>query len=235
MTDDSRMLHQWQRQWIARIQKMDTLGVVTTEENRMGSVQSPIHIYKHNIQQRLTESLAFSYPALLAEMGEVAFTELIIAFLAVNLPDDPDLMLYGDGLASFLRNRIVNRHDYAELARLEWFLHECTLTHQHPLAICEIDASVSLGKMSGHNVILERRPRILRTTTTNLTRVAPITRWIYGLWMMAPVTHPRCLGFARWGTQGGSVTWACLLGNMCSFDFLPTPAKFGGSSVVWPL
>ena len=113
MTDDSRMLHQWQRQWIARIQKMDTLGVVTTEENRMGSVQSPIHIYKHNIQQRLTESLAFSYPALLAEMGEVAFTELIIAFLAVNLPDDPDLMLYGDGLASFLRNRIVNRHDYA--------------------------------------------------------------------------------------------------------------------------
>lgn len=163
------MLRQWQRQWIARLQKVDPLVGVLPEDSWTVHHQSACRIYQNNIQQRLTESLAFIYPALLTAMGEELFAELVSTFIAADLPTDPDLMRYGEHLASFLTlqggvDPDRTRHDFAGLARLEWFFHMSAFVYEHPFDLYESGAPIPLGNLSGKTLYLDQQPPLLRTS-----------------------------------------------------------------------
>ncbi|WP_437560423.1 HvfC/BufC family peptide modification chaperone [Acidithiobacillus sulfuriphilus] len=163
------MLRQWQSQWIARLQKVEPLVGVLSKDSSTAQHQSFFRIYQNNIQQRLTESLAFIYPALLTAMGDVPFAELVSAFSAVDLPIDPDLMRYGEHLASFLTlpggvHHGRTPHDFAGLARLEWFIHASAFVYEHPSDLYESGAPIPLGNLSGKTLYLDQQPPLLRTT-----------------------------------------------------------------------
>ncbi|RMF15312.1 MAG: DUF2063 domain-containing protein [Alphaproteobacteria bacterium] len=74
--------------------------------NRLGrpTAEWAMRIHRNNVLGALRGALAGLYPALLALVGEEAFTELVRAFAAAHPPRDGRLTHYGTEMADFLRD-----------------------------------------------------------------------------------------------------------------------------------
>lgn len=171
MTDTICTLHQWQRQWLATI--LDAGFVSKTGDSSDARAQPlALAVYWNNIQQRLEESLAFHYPALLNAVGAEKFNVLALEFIAENLPEDPDLMRYGHYLPCFLNNRADIPKDYLDIAHLESFLNQCAWVARQDTSFPLPVIPISLGTYGGQKLSLVGELQIWRTTSAVLEHVA---------------------------------------------------------------
>lgn len=91
--------------------------------NRLGqpTAEWAMRIHRNNVLGALRGALAGLYPALLALVGEEAFTELVRAYASAHPPEDGRLTHYGTEMASFLRGwpAAAGMAWLADLAELE--------------------------------------------------------------------------------------------------------------------
>ncbi|MGC9216883.1 putative DNA-binding domain-containing protein [Acidithiobacillus sp.] len=163
MKENSASLHRWQRAWVTQL--------LESNENRPTS--PALSFYRVSLQNRLLDSLATIYPAVVHLGGGDVFARIATGYWRWHLPEDPDLMLYGEHFGAFLRSSEHHKKEYAKAAQLEWFLHRCTLECCHPLVPREYEAPILLGRLSDRAVYLERRPRLFRTDRATYETVAP--------------------------------------------------------------
>jgi len=79
-------------------------------------------IYADAYRRRLVEALADAYAKTRLLLGEAAFDDAALAYIAANPPTTRSLRWYGGGLVAHLREALPRDPDVAELAQLDWAL-----------------------------------------------------------------------------------------------------------------
>jgi hypothetical protein len=84
-------------------------------------------IYRNNLQEGFTKTLALEFPVIQRLVGEDYFRQLALRFLAHHPSRSGDLHHIGAPFAAFLRGEFVGTtYEYfAEVAALEWAWQEC--------------------------------------------------------------------------------------------------------------
>jgi hypothetical protein len=95
-------------------------SIVTTE---VVSAKTRLHIYRNAYQARLEEALASNFPYLKVCIGDEAFHQMCLDYIASHPSKHRSIRWYGDTLPDFLtHNYDKTCHFLAELARFEWHL-----------------------------------------------------------------------------------------------------------------
>ena len=79
-------------------------------------------IYANAYRQRLVEALADAYAKTRLRLGETAFDNAALAYIAAHPPTTRSLRWYGGGFAAHLHEALPQSLDVAELAQLDWAL-----------------------------------------------------------------------------------------------------------------
>ncbi len=79
-------------------------------------------IYANAYRQRLVEALADAYAKTRLRLGETAFDNAALAYIAAHPPTTRSLRWYGGGFAAHLQEALPQSLDVAELAQLDWAL-----------------------------------------------------------------------------------------------------------------
>ena len=79
-------------------------------------------IYANAYRQRLVEALADAYAKTRLLIGEDAFDNAALAYIAAHPPTTRSLRWYGGGFSAHLREALPRDPDVAELAQLDWAL-----------------------------------------------------------------------------------------------------------------
>ncbi len=79
-------------------------------------------VHSHAARAMLVEGLADNFAKTLHWLGGDAFTELALAYAAISPSSSWTLADYGDDFADFLRRRLPDDPEVAELAALDWAL-----------------------------------------------------------------------------------------------------------------
>lgn len=79
-------------------------------------------VYRNNVTLTLREALAAAYPCVVRLVGEAFFARLAREFAQAVPPSEPNLDVYGEGLARFLERYppVAHLPWLADVARLEW-------------------------------------------------------------------------------------------------------------------
>jgi hypothetical protein len=132
MKENSASLHRWQRAWLTQL----------LESNEDRPTSPALSFYRASLQNRMLDSLATIFPAVAHWAGEDVFSTIVASYRCWHLPEDPDLMLYGEHFGAFLRSSGHPQQKYSKAAQLEWFLHRCTLECCHPLVPHEYEVRI---------------------------------------------------------------------------------------------
>lgn len=81
-----------------------------------------LDIYRNNVQQGLIQSLAITYRAVAAVVGEEFFQAMAGEYARTHLPQHPAMMYYGEDFPAFVANYAPAKDlvYLADLARFEW-------------------------------------------------------------------------------------------------------------------
>jgi hypothetical protein len=84
--------------------------------------QAGLAVHVHAARAMLVEGLADNFSKTLHWLGGDMFTDLALAYAAISPSSSWTLADYGDDFADFLRRRLPDDPEVAELARLDWAL-----------------------------------------------------------------------------------------------------------------
>lgn len=136
---------------VQRAFKEATLGQDAPLVPHVGVVRGPldrrIAVYRNTVQAGLVDVLAAAYPVVERVVGRRRFRQLTRDYVIANLPNVPQLSVYGAGLAAFLET-----HDLSlplaylpDVARLEWARGEAYFAADaaplDPAALAAVDPS----------------------------------------------------------------------------------------------
>lgn len=106
-------------------------------------------VYRNNVIVSLKESLATSFPVVLALVGEKFFNAMSDVYVRDNPPKSPLMIYYGDDFADFLQDfpPVQNIAYIADVARLEWARRHAY--HSEDTSPCPADV---LAKLQSENL-----------------------------------------------------------------------------------
>jgi len=121
-------------------------------------------IHRGNFVESLVNALGHTYPAIKTICGEHNFRVLAGAFVRAHPPRRPELMAYGGDFAEFAAGHAGAMSDFpflADLARLEWALHDAYFADDAPALAPETLGAIEPERLPALVLALHPAARIV--------------------------------------------------------------------------
>jgi hypothetical protein len=158
------MLLELQQSFRAAVLGDDDSALAASVAGDPAAAEGRIAIYRNNVRASLTEALARSFPVTRRIIGEVFFSGMARAFIAVAPPRMPQLSAYGAGFPAFIARFGGERPQsyLADVARLEWACIESLFAADAPAL--DLDAVAAQGEaIASATFVLHPATRWLRS------------------------------------------------------------------------
>jgi hypothetical protein len=110
---------------LAQFQRLFQAGLIAGDLGAIAPAvrrQAGLAVHTHAARAMLVEGLADNFAKTLHWLGGDSFTDLALAYVEISPSSSWTLADYGDDFADFLRRRLPDDAEVAELARLDWAL-----------------------------------------------------------------------------------------------------------------